>query len=172
MSKLILICGIPFAGKSTLASVIRNHVPCIEIDVDDTKTQLYGSEIADEQLSDSDWVRIYDETDRLTAAHLSAGKLVIDASRSFGRDERERAKRVAESAGAQLATIFVDTPADVARQRLLANRQVMTRHDVPDSEFEHILQAWEPPAPEEAPLVVHHGADIRRWVSEHLDALR
>jgi predicted kinase len=164
MSKLLVICGIPFAGKSTLAAVIAKHLDCVEVDVDDTKIQLYGPAITDEQLSPSDWVRIYDETDRAIATHLAAGRIVIDASRNFRRDERRRAKQVVDGVCGELVTVFVDTPESVARRRLLDNRQVRSRHDVTDSEFESILQAWEPPSQDESPLIVSHGINIVHWV--------
>ena len=47
MSKLFIICGISFAGKSTLGKKIAQQFGYAEVDVDDTKTQLYEPDIQD-----------------------------------------------------------------------------------------------------------------------------
>jgi predicted kinase len=65
MPTLYLICGIPFAGKTTLAAALREHIGCVEVDVDEVKADLYGPDTPDEALSHKDWVRVYDETDQL-----------------------------------------------------------------------------------------------------------
>jgi shikimate kinase len=61
MSKLFIICGISFAGKSTLGKVIAQQFGYAEVDVDDTKIQLYGPDIRDEDLSHDDWKRNHHE---------------------------------------------------------------------------------------------------------------
>jgi hypothetical protein len=50
---------------------------------------LYGLDVEDEHLIQSDWDRIYAATDNLIVAHLQAGKSVIDASRNFRKAERQ-----------------------------------------------------------------------------------
>src|SRR6266567_5909029 len=63
MSKLVIICGISFAGKSTLGEAIAQRFDYAQVDVDDMKFHLYGPESKDEELSRADWVRMYHETD-------------------------------------------------------------------------------------------------------------
>ena len=50
MSKLILICGIAFAGKSTLGVAIARRFGYTQVDVDDMKVQLYGPVSKDDDL--------------------------------------------------------------------------------------------------------------------------
>ena len=88
MNKLFIICGISFAGKSTLGEAIAKRFGYAQVDVDDMKFQLYGPAIKDEDLIHADWVRIYDETDKLIESYLQSGKTVIDASRNFRKKER------------------------------------------------------------------------------------
>jgi predicted kinase len=168
MSKLIIICGISFAGKSTLGDALAKRFSYAQVDVDDTKFDLYGHDIQDDQLSHTDWVRIYDETDKRIAGYLTAGKTVIDASRNFRLEERLHARRIAQKLGVGVITIFVDTPEAVARQRLLANRKAGSRRDVTDKDFDEILRVWEPPGPDENPLIYHYGYDIDSWISSRL----
>jgi predicted kinase len=169
--KLIVVCGVPFAGKTTLAGELRARFDLAHVDVDETKIRLYGDAVRDADLTQTDWDRIYRETDREIAAHLMSGRSVVDASRNFRKSERALAKRIADQDRAQLVTIFVDTPEDVVRQRLLENRRTWARHDVMDQVFEEILRAMEPPTSEEDPLILPHGEQIDRWLARHVSRL-
>ena len=48
MSKLVIICGISFAGKSTLGETIAQRFGYVQVDVDDMKFHLYGPASKDE----------------------------------------------------------------------------------------------------------------------------
>lgn len=168
MPTLYIVCGIPFAGKSTLAVAIRERLDCIEVDVDEVKASLYGADTSDEALSHEDWGRVYDETNHLTDRLLRSGWNVLDASRNFRRAERDSARQMADRVGAAAITIFVDTPEAVSRQRLLSNRVTRLRHDVTDENFETILREWEAPGADEDPLVLRHGQQVDSWIQTHI----
>ena len=102
MSKLLIICGNSFAGKSTLAQTIARRFGQAQVDVDDVKVQLYGPVEKDEDLSHAEWVRIYHETDKLIAGYLHSGQTVIDASRNFRKAERQSARALAAGAKAEV----------------------------------------------------------------------
>jgi predicted kinase len=171
MPKLILICGTSFAGKSTLARVLTERFGFSEVDVDQTKTDLYGETVVDADLARADWERIYRETDRRIADHLAIGRSVIDASRNFRLSERHRARSICQEHNADLLTILVDTPEHVTRQRLLSNRQSPTRREVTDEDFAAILAAWEPPTLDEHPLVLPFGEDLGAWMTRNAEVL-
>jgi predicted kinase len=115
MVKLILICGISFAGKSTLAGLIAERFGHAEVDVDVTKVELFGVDVADDALARADWDRMYAETDQRIADHLDAGRTLIDASRNFSRAERDHARQLCRAHGGETVTIFVDTPEEMTR---------------------------------------------------------
>ena len=168
MSKLLIICGISFAGKTTLGKAIAARFGYAEVDVDETKVHLFGPDIQDHDLSHPDWVRIYAETDNLIERYLLAGQTVVDASRNFKKAEHQAARAIADKARAEFVIIFVDTPAAIARQRLLENRVKQTRVDFSDEEFEELLQVTEPPTADENSLVFRYGDQLDAWISEHL----
>lgn len=171
MPKLIVICGIPFAGKSTLGHAIAARFGCEQVDVDDTTFALFGPDIRDEQLSRADWEHIYAETYRLIGEHLRAGKSVVDGSGNFRRGERQTVRELARPSGSATVTIVVEIPEHIARRRLLANRASPTRLDVTDDDFEHILRVWEPPTPDEHALVFPYGDDMAAWIEAHASLL-
>jgi predicted kinase len=161
---LVLICGLSFSGKSTLAKAITTKFGYEEIDVDEVGAKLYELNMDDERLEELDWDRVYNEADRLIGTRLRSGATVVDASRNFTKQERERAQQVAMRSNAQLVTIYVDTPEEIARQRRLSNKTSRARRDITDAQFDEIVQIMQPPTEDEKPLVFHHADDVDSWL--------
>ena len=170
-SQWLIICGLSFSGKSTLGKAIAERFEYAEVDVDVTKTSLYGQGIKDKDLLPGDWSRIYTETDQLIEDLLRSGKSVVDASRNFSKTERFKAKDIAGKIGVPLITVYVDTPEKITRQRLDENRHHPTRRDVTDQDFEDVIRAMQPPTADEQPLIFHYQRDIDSWLSEHAEQL-
>jgi predicted kinase len=160
MSTVIIVCGLSFAGKSTLARTICERYGYVEVDVDATKVSLYGAEIRDQDLGRSQWQRIYRETDNQIRELVYNGKSVVDASRHFSRTERDQSRHLASQLKVPLVVVYIDTPEVVARQRWLENRENPTRRDVTPEDFDAVIRAMQPPAADEAPLVFHCDEDV------------
>lgn len=172
MSTLVVICGISFAGKSTLARAITERLGFVEVDVDAVGARLYGLPANDggAQLNGLDFDRIYDEADKEIERLLTSG-VSVDASRNFTRSERTRARELARRANARLVTVFVDTAESVARQRRVANKISGSRGDITDDQFDEILRVFEPPSEDERPLVFGIGDDIDSWAVTNAPAM-
>jgi predicted kinase len=167
VSKLIVVCGLSFAGKSTLAREISARFGYTEVDVDATKVDLHGPGIHDEQLTQDEWTLIYRETDDRMLGHLRSGESVVDGSRNFRKHERDQARQIAERAGADLVVVYVDTPEAVVRRRWAENKANPTRRVVSDTELREIIAAIEAPTADERPLVCRHGDTISDWIADH-----
>jgi formylglycine-generating enzyme required for sulfatase activity len=146
MSTLIILCGQPYAGKTTLGRAIVEKSGYENVDVDVTKDHLHGLGLNDDDLTHEQWVRIYEETDRQITDYLHAGRSVVDDSRNFRKFERVSAKAIAERCDAHFVTIYVKTPEEILRQRLHENRINPTRHDIEDQENEQPQHAVTLPA--------------------------
>jgi predicted kinase len=164
MSTVIIVCGLSFAGKSTLARTISERYGYVEVDVDATKISLYGADIRDQDLGRSQWERIYRETDNQFKEHVINGASVIDASRHFSRAERDQTRNLAAQVKVPLVVVYIDTPESVARQRWLENRENPTRRDVTPEDFYAVISAMQPPTTDEAPLVFHYDEDVHEWL--------
>lgn len=167
ISQFLVICGLSFSGKSTLGKAIIERFSYEEVDVDEMKMNLFGQNCKDEDLHPEDWVRIYAETDKQIENLLKSGKSVVDASRNFSKTERNAANKIADRAGVPILIIYVDTPEQITRQRLLENRRNPTRREVTDMDFEAVIRAMEPPAADEHPLLFHYLSDIDEWLTEN-----
>lgn len=161
------MCGLSFAGKTTLGNAICAQFEHPQVDVDETKVDLYGPGIADRDLSAEQWTEIYQQTDARIVNHLRNGETVVDASRNFRRDERDAARDIADSVGAEVVVAYVNTPESVVRRRWIENRANQARRDVSDEGFEEIIAVMQPPSADEKALVFHHDDDIRSWLAEH-----
>ena len=171
MSTLIILCGQPYAGKTTLGRAIVDKFGYETVDVDVTKEHLYGLGLKDDDLTHEQWVKIYEETDQQIADYLQAGRNVVDDSRNFRNFERIHAKAIVDRCAAALVTIYVRAPEAVLRQRLEDNRKHPTRHDIDDQVFEQFLTLFEPPSEDEHPLVFNCGDDLEEWITNHSAAL-
>src|SRR5437879_2883317 len=60
---LVVVCGLSFAGKTTLGTALARRFNYKQVDVDLTKVRLYGVRFEDNSLERDAWNRIYDETD-------------------------------------------------------------------------------------------------------------
>ena len=171
-STLVVICGISFAGKTTLARAITERLGHVEIDVDVVGARLYGLPVGNSAALDGlDFDRIYDEADKDIERLLTSGVSVVDASRNFTRIERVRARELAERANARLVTVFVDTSESVARQRRNENKRSGSRGDITDDQFEEIVRVFQPPAEDERPLLFGAGDDVDAWVVANASAI-
>ena len=167
MSTFIILCGQPYAGKTTFGRAIVDKFGHEIVDVDVTKEHLYGLGLKDDDLTHEQWVKIYEETDRQIADYLQGGRSVVDDSRNFRKFERVHAKAIVDRCAAHLVTIYVRTPEAVLRQRLVDNRRLPTRHDIDDQVFEQFLSLFEPPTEDEHPLVFNCGDDLEAWLTNH-----
>lgn len=171
MNKLFIICGLSFAGKSTLGKAIVERFGYEEVDVDDTKVTLHGSDIEDEDLTQEEWDGIYEETDNQIVKYLNSGKNVVDASRNFRKAERDHIRAIVNKIGHEVVTIYMDTPEPVVRQRWQENRKKPSRRDMTDKDFEAILRVMEPPAADEYPLIFHRNEEVENWISRNIGRL-
>lgn len=171
MSKLIIICGLPYAGKTKLGQALVARFGHAAVDVDVTKERLYGLGLKDDDLTKEQWNDIYAQTDQQIEDYLKSGKTVVDDSRNFRKAERMSAKAIAQRCEADFITIYVDTPVATLRQRMAENRRNPTRHDILDAEFEELLRKWETPMEDERPLVLQPADQLHDWILVHTQEL-
>lgn len=167
----MIVCGLSFAGKSTLAHMLVQRLGYVEVDVDQTKVAMHGPDVRDETLTRAEWDDIYAETDRRIIDSLSSGASVIDASRHFTRAERDHLRALVAAQGYDTVVVHVTTPEALARQRWQANRINPSRRDVTDADFEAVIRAMEPPTDEEQPVRFHNSDDIEAWIEANRERL-
>lgn len=156
---LYFLCGLPFAGKSTLARALAAHTGARHIALDAVNTErglgLDGAPITPDQ-----WDATYAEVYRRIEEALAAGDSVIYDETCFLRAQRDAVR-----AGARSQLIWVITAEAAARARLLANRQTGARFDVRDDNFAQVATGFEPPTPDERALRYDGASPPEAWLA-------
>ena len=115
---LIIVCGLPGAGKTTISRSLATERTGIRLCPDDWLEALEIS-LWDEQLRD----RVERLQWELARDLLRAGNVVIIEWGTWGRDERERLRLEARTLGAQAELVFLDPPLDELWRRIEARGQ-------------------------------------------------
>ena len=166
---LILMVGLPAAGKTTLAKELAASHQALRLTPDHWMIPLFGDSMAEGKR----WVL----EGRLISVALQALRLGISVVLDYGlwgRDERSALRWLARAVGAACQVVYLPVDKDVQLARI-AHRQETTPHQTfPMSEAD--LDAWRPQfqVPDAAEL---HGGEIpappagwpgwREWAVDH-----
>src|SRR3989344_1382013 len=166
-NKLYILCGIPFSGKTTLAKKLERKLGFKVIDLDEVKFDLFGKEIKDNDIKEDGLDKVYQEVYKRIETNLIRGKTVIHDTGNFTKSERDLVKMMADKLSIKTVTIFVDTPKEVARERLLQNRKTTQRFDVTDEDFEGTTNEMELPSESEEHIVYKFGTPMEVWIKQN-----
>jgi len=150
---LYILCGLAFAGKSTLARrmVVWSGGRLALVTLDAINGER-GLGLDGRRIRPAEWDATYAEAYRRITSMLAKGQSVVFDAASFTRSQRDELRALAASSGAATQVIYIATPEAGARERLLRNREAGARADVRDDDFAHVVENFEPPGPDESPL--------------------
>lgn len=166
--QLIILCGIPFSGKTTLANKMTKILNCARIDLDEVKFKLFGKDITDDEIDQAGWDKIYQQMYKEIEEGLRQGKTVVHDTGNFTVYERGLISDIAKKVNIPFITIFIDTPIKVAKKRLELNRKTKERFDVADKAFQESVDEMEPPIKSENYLLFKNTDDIESWIDKNL----
>lgn len=169
VTKLYILCGIPFSGKSTLAREMVKILGVERIDLDEVKFELFGKDTIDENLKKEDWDKVYQKMHKQIEDLLRAKKSAVHDTGNFTKYERGLVRKIADKVGGiEIVTIFVDTPYKIAKERLINNRDEKRRFNVTDEDFEGAVAEMERPGADENTLVYDSKIPKDRWINKNL----
>lgn len=148
---MTLMCGLSFAGKSTLAARLAEELPgsLISLDLINEERGLHGGQ----GIPMEEWA----ETNRI--AH-ERGRELLDARHHVVVDDtgsprfiRDGWREIADQSGAPFVVVWVQISPGLQEARVHANRQSPGRPDVTDAVLHEHRTSFEPPTDEEALVV-------------------
>ena len=164
--RLYILCGLPYAGKTTLAKELVKRFGFVYIDIDQINTNfdvgLVGAPISPEA-----WKRTYTEAYKQLKDALGAGQSVLFEGASYTKELRDQLRTIAFEREGVSQVIYVDISESEARQRLHSNRITQHRHDVHDDNFAIVANHFEPPAQEEQVLYFLQSEPLEEWILQN-----
>jgi predicted kinase len=148
-ARLVLICGLPASGKTTLARELARSMPAIRLDKDDWVTRL-GHDVWDDEFR----VRIEAQLWALTRELLAHGQSVILEWGHWARAERDEKREGARALGVGVELHYLDVPLDelVARVEGRNESGEWTASPITRAHMERWAVAFEAPDEEERSL--------------------
>ncbi len=159
-----ILCGLPFAGKTTLARELERQFGFRRVAIDEINAE-FGLGLDGDAISAARWDRTYTEAYNRTGRLLAQGETVLFDAASFTRAQRDEVRAIAQTSEVPALVIFVDIPVSVARRRWLANRSSLSRHDVRDDDFAHVVDHFEPPGDDEHVLHYDGSETLAGWIT-------
>lgn len=148
-ARLVLICGLPASGKTTLARELAPKIPAIRLDKDQWTMQL-GLDVWDEKFR----VRLEEQLWTLTQELLARGQSVILEWGHWARVERDEKRLGARALGVGVELHHLDAPLDqlIERAQRRNTSGEWSAAPMTRSHFEQWATIFQPPDKEELAL--------------------
>jgi predicted kinase len=147
--RLIIVCGLPGSGKTTLAKALESKLHAVRFSADEWMDALS--------------INIYDEEKRgkIEALQwkfgqrlLALGLTVIIEWGTWGRSERDTLRLGARALGAAVELHYLSAPVDVLFDRI--QRRGLENPPIEKAALTRWFEMFQPPAPEELALFDKH----------------
>lgn len=145
-TRLVLLCGLPASGKTTLARELAEAYSAVRLNADEWKLAL-GIDPFDDDLR----VRLETQLLTLTQRLLTLGTSVILEWGFWARSERDDLRQMARSLGAAVELRFLDVPYDELVRRVV-ERTAKGGIPITASHMERYRGMLQPPTDDELRL--------------------
>lgn len=163
---LYILCGLPYAGKTTLRKELVKRFGFSFVSIDEIM-QKHGM-WDKKDLGQKDWDLAYFEGYEELKKLLKDGKNVIFDLGNLKLRQREVAKQAAKSLGVRYKLIYVNTSKEEIVRRRSKNEKMKERDHIKDWLFEKSLNMFEEPTPSEDPIIYNSAMNLENWIRENI----
>jgi predicted kinase len=149
---LFLLLGYPGAGKTTFSKPLAEAMNFVRLNADDIRPYMYTDK--DEMFDIKTRPVVLGALDYVAERLLQGGRSVIyDVNNNRSRDRIEKGHRLADKYDAQTVVLWIDTPAELAKEREVQRTQNPAYRAIPLDRYAQLVANLQPPVEEEK--VVH-----------------
>lgn len=164
MPKLYIMCGLAFAGKSTLARKIAEHTDSKLIAFDKLWVDKEKEHLVTQGSEGWSYIRKIAQDEILKSLKEGVSVVYDDNNPKF--DHREEIRMIAEETGSESVVIYLNTPLEVIRSRERANISTKERHEVAPENFQKVLRDIEVPTSDENILEFRPDMNIEEFLKK------
>ncbi|TCC05884.1 AAA family ATPase [Kribbella soli] len=159
VTRLVLLCGTSFSGKSTVARALAPRLAARIVSLDEINERrgLWGGD----GIAVEEWIRTHELASAEVRELLGSGASVIVDDTSSPRFLRDGWRSLAATVGARFTLIYVEVDHATVRRRRAGNRVDPQRRDVADAVLDQHLTDFEPPAADEHAVRVTSVDDLQ-----------
>jgi predicted kinase len=137
---LIIVCGLPGTGKTTLAKRIADETSSFLLNTDTIRKRV----IYDPRYTEKEKEMIYELLFEMAEKFLLTGKNVVLDGTFYRKDLRERAGEIAEKAKSEFRVIEVRCREDVVRKMMKERRKKGSESDADFAVYRKLKKEFEP----------------------------
>ncbi|MEW6369057.1 MAG: ATP-binding protein [Acidobacteriota bacterium] len=163
---IYLLCGLAFAGKSTLARAIASRTGAVLVSLDaiNERRGLHGGL----GVPDAVWAEAHQTALRKAEDVVARGApVVVDDTNCF-RFLRDDYRALASGFGVKCLVVYVDAPLSLALSRLRENEATLVRPRVTEAVLLELARRFEAPDADEPHLSFTPGTNEAAWVAANL----
>ena len=162
---LIIMCGLPFSGKSMLAKELSRALQIAILSYDHDIYELHKHEVPPGTSKAQEYEMVESIARRQLRTLLKRGDSVIYDDLNLERQDRQILRELACECDAQPIIVYVDTPLNIIEKHREANRQRGERGDIDESTMQLDISLLQPPQSKDV-VVVKPGDDVAEVVSK------
>lgn len=161
---LVLMCGLSFAGKTTIARALAAHHGWRYLSLDAINTER-GVGLNNQEILPHEWEETYAQAYQRVEDCLRGGHSLVYDETNMLRAQRDQLRGIAARQQARACVLYVATTAEQVRQRWQENRQNPQRGDVRDDNFNYVIEHFEPPGSDEGLILYDPSLPLHDWIA-------
>jgi len=163
---LVIVCGLPGTGKTTLAREVAKNIPAVHISSDAIRMMLLSKRTYSEKEKEGVYEVMFNKAEEL----LTAGRSVVLDATFYKKSLREKARAIAEKTKSKFFLVECTTPEGLLRERMVARKKSESESEADFEVYKKIKKIFEPI--KDKHLIVDTSQPIGRQVGLVMNYLR